>query len=280
MAIKGKSPSGLAAPDGVAAESGSQKVEVVGVNHYYETKESSVHALNNVDLTVEPGEFLCIVGASGCGKTTLLQMVAGFLQPSEGTVSIGGKPIKGPDRSRGVVFQSPTMFPWLNVFQNVAYGPRMAGEHKKSYTERVDYYIDLMGLSDFRQRAPYELSGGMQQRAAIARVLANNPDVILMDEPFGALDAMTRERLQEELLRLWRSTHKSILFITHSVEEAVFLGTRVIVMSPRPGEIILSRKTALDIAGEDGQPSLHVARGNAEFNAIQQEIDDYIHNLR
>ncbi len=262
------------------SETKPHTVEISGVDHYYETRNDRIHALNNVDLTIESGEFCCIVGSSGCGKTTLLQMVAGFLTPTEGTVSIGGQPIKGPHRSRGVVFQSPTMFPWLNVFENVAYGPRMAGEHKKSYTERVDYYIELMGLSDFKKRAPYELSGGMQQRAAIARVLANDPEVILMDEPFGALDAMTRERLQEELLRLWRSTKKSILFITHSVEEAVFLGTRVIVMSPRPGEIILAKNTDLNLAGEDGQPSLHIARRDDQFNAALQEIDDYIHDIR
>ncbi|WP_246136511.1 ABC transporter ATP-binding protein [Leekyejoonella antrihumi] len=254
-------------------------VAVNGVSHWYETKDVRVHALDEVDLRIDPGEFVCIVGASGCGKTTLLQMLAGFLVPTEGEITIGKDPITGPNRARGVVFQRPTLFPWLSVAQNVSFGPRMAGEKKESYSERVDNYLDMMGLSEFRDRAPYELSGGMQQRAAIARVLANDPEVILMDEPFGALDALTRETLQEELLRLWRTTHKSIMFITHSVEEAVFLGTRVVVMSPRPGRIVHQKDVRMDLAGDNGEPSFQVARANVEFNRARQEIDDYIHGL-
>lgn len=261
------------------AGSHAHAVDIRGVNHWYETANDQVHALDGIDLHIEPGEFVCVVGSSGCGKTTLLQMVAGFLKPTQGEISIGEQPVKGPDRSRGVVFQRPTLFPWLSVWENVAFGPKMAKEKKSSYAPRVDEYLEMMGLKDFGKRAPYELSGGMQQRAAIARVLVNDPDVMLMDEPYGALDAMTRERLQEELLRLWRATHKSIMFITHSVEEAVFLGTRVVVMSPRPGRIIVEKDVRFDIAGPDGEPSLLVARADEQFNAARKEIDDAIHDI-
>lgn len=261
------------------AASNAHAVNIAGVNHWYQTASDRVHALDGINLRIDPGEFVCVVGSSGCGKTTLLQMVAGFLQPTDGSIRVGDQIVSGPDRSRGVVFQRPTLFPWLSVWENVAFGPRMAKEKKSSYAPRVDHYLELMGLKEFARRAPYELSGGMQQRAAIARVLVNDPDIILMDEPYGALDAMTRERLQEELLRLWRDTHKSIMFITHSVEEAVFLGTRVVVMSPRPGRIVLEKDVRLNIAGPDGQPSLLKARADEQFNAARQQIDDAIHGV-
>lgn len=260
------------------SESNVRAVNIRGVSHWYETASDHVHALDSIDLEIEPGEFVCVVGASGCGKTTLLQMAAGFLSPTEGEITIGGEPIRGPQRSRGVVFQRPTLFPWLSVWDNVAFGPKMASEKKSSYAPRVAGYLEMMGLKDFGNRATYELSGGMQQRAAIARVLVNDPGIILMDEPFGALDAMTRELLQEELLRLWRDTHKSIMFITHSVEEAVFLGTRVVVMSPRPGTIMIEKDVRLDLNGPDGQPSMLVARNDAQFNAARKEVDDAIHD--
>lgn len=245
------------------------RVAVDHVSHWYETDAENVHALDDIQLLVEPGEFICIVGASGCGKTTLLQMLAGFLTPTQGELSMGSEPITKPDPVRGVVFQQPNLYPWLNVRDNVSFGPRMHKEAKDSYRPRVDRMLELVGLSEFAERAPYELSGGMQQRAAIARALVNEPDVLLMDEPFGALDALTRERLQEELLGIWRQTRKTVFFITHSVEEAVYLGTRVLVMSPRPGRVVLDRDVRLpELENTDPQE----VRASSAFAALREEI--------
>lgn len=246
-----------------------RRVTVNRVSHWYEAKGARVHALQDVNLTVEHGEFVCVVGASGCGKTTLLQMLAGFIQPTEGEVAMGGEPITAPDPVRGVVFQQPNLYPWLSVRQNISFGPRMLGEKKALYAPRVQRFLELVGLTDFGDRAPYELSGGMQQRAAIARALVNDPEIVLMDEPFGALDALTRERLQEELLSIWRQTQKTIFFITHSVEEAVYLGTRVIVMSPRPGRLVLDRDVRLpELEGLSAQE----VRASAAFGHVREEI--------
>lgn len=245
------------------------RVTISGVSHWYGSSTESVHALHDINLTIEPGEFVCVVGASGCGKTTLLQLVAGFNHPTEGTVAIGGQPVTDPDPARGVVFQRPTLYPWLTVRKNVSFGPRMQGEAKASYAPRVQELLDLVGIADFAERPPYELSGGMQQRAAIARALVNDPEIILMDEPFGALDALTRERLQEELLAIWRDTKKTIFFITHSVEEAVYLGTRVVVMSPRPGRIVADRDVRLPGLRGLGGPEVRAA---PEFSQLREEI--------
>jgi ABC-type nitrate/sulfonate/bicarbonate transport system ATPase subunit len=209
-----------------------------GVGHTFDGRAGSVHALGPLDLTIEPGEFVTIVGPSGCGKTTLLQALAGFLIPTDGELLIGGSRISKPDPSRGMVFQQPNLYPWKSVRANVALGPQLRGAGRAERNAIADRYIELVGLTDFADAAPYELSGGMQQRTQIARVLANDPEIMLLDEPFGALDALTRERLQDELHRLWRGSGKTAVFITHSVEEAVYLGTRVLVMSPRPGRII------------------------------------------
>lgn len=248
---------------------GADRVGVDHISHWYETSAENIHALDDVDLTVESGEFVCIVGASGCGKTTLLQMLAGFLAPTQGEITVGGERITQPDPSRGVVFQQPNLYPWLNVRDNVSFGPRMRKESKAEYAPRVDQMLKLVGLDEFAGRAPYELSGGMQQRAAIARALVNEPNVLLMDEPFGALDALTRERLQEELLGIWRQTRKTVFFITHSVEEAVYLGTRVLVMSPRPGRVVLDRDVRVpELADADPQE----IRASSAFAALREEI--------
>ena len=214
-------------------------VEIQGLRHEFAVRNSTVSALARIDLTIEPGQFVCLAGPSGCGKTTLLRLLAGFMSPAEGKITIGGEPVTGPSEERGVVFQQPMLFPWLSVRKNVELGPKLRGVSAAERREQAEHYLSMVGLAGFADRRPYELSGGMQQRCQIARVLTNDPDIVLMDEPFGALDALTRERLQDELLDIWRATGKTILFITHSVDEAVFLGSRVMVMSPRPGKIVL-----------------------------------------
>lgn len=216
-----------------------RSVVIDELRHSYNVRGSLVHALEKTDLVVEPGQFVCLAGPSGCGKTTLLRLLAGFMRPSEGSIRVGEELVTEPAAERGVVFQQPTLFPWLSVRKNVELGPKLRGVSAAERRKEADRYLAMVSLADFADRRPYELSGGMQQRCQIARVLTNDPDIILMDEPFGALDALTRERLQNELLEIWRATGKTILFITHSVDEAVFLGSRVMVMSPRPGRIVL-----------------------------------------
>lgn len=222
-----------------------RSVEIEAVRHYFNVGGSLVQALDRIDITIEPGQFVCLAGPSGCGKTTLLRLIAGFMRPSEGAIRVDGERVTRPAAERGVVFQQPTLFPWLSVRKNVELGPKLRGVTASERRQHADHYLSMVGLADFADRRPYELSGGMQQRAQIARVLTNDPDIVLMDEPFGALDALTRERLQNELLEIWRATGKSILFITHSVDEAVFLGSRVMVMSPRPGRIVLDEPAVL-----------------------------------
>ncbi len=198
---------------------------------------SHVQALQNVNLEVAEGQILSVLGPSGCGKTTLLNILAGFLAPTEGRVILNGHDVRGPDAERGMVFQKGALFEWMSVRENVSFGPRMAGQREAQYGAHVDHLLDVVGLQDFKEKAVYELSGGMQQRVALARCLANEPDVILMDEPLGALDALTREKMQGLVLKLWKETGKTVILITHSVEEALLLGERLIVMAPRPGRI-------------------------------------------
>lgn len=196
-----------------------------------------VEALKNVSLDLKKGELLSILGPSGCGKTTLLNIVAGFLAPSSGQVSLNDKPVSGPSAERGMVFQQGALFEWMNVRKNIAFGPAMKGVSAAQSRQLVDDLLETVGLHGFADKNVYELSGGMQQRVALARCLANDPDVILMDEPLGALDALTREKMQGLILKLWKETGKTIILITHSVEEALLLGERLLVMAPRPGHI-------------------------------------------
>ena len=208
--------------------------------HVSSTKKeenAGTEALHDVSFDVKDGEFVCLLGPSGCGKTTLLRIIAGLETQTSGEITLNGVPITGPDPKRGMVFQQYSLFPWRTVMDNVTFGLEMQGINKAEARKHVEKYIDLVGLEQFKNSYPYELSGGMQQRAAIARALANEPEVLLMDEPFGALDAQTRNILQDELLKIWEQKHVTILFVTHSVDEAVVLSDRIVVMTARPGRI-------------------------------------------
>ena len=246
-------------------------VKFSGLSIEYPSNDGPVLALDAIDLTLEKGDFVCIVGPSGCGKTTLLQSLAGFIKPTAGTVTLTGQPITGPGPDRGVVFQQPALFPWMSVAHNAEFGPMVrsidAGERRR----KVEHYLRLVGLWDFRKRYPYQLSGGMQQRLAIVRALVNDPKILLMDEPFGALDALTREKMQEELHSVWRRTQMTVVFITHSVEEAVYLGTDVVVMSARPGRIVERLKVGFSRASGE-RDSMRAIKASPEFVATREQV--------
>ena len=229
-----------------------------------------VQALKDVSLTLKTGELLSVLGPSGCGKTTLLNIVAGFLAPTSGEINLEGNRVTGPAAERGMVFQQGALFEWMSVRENVGFGPKMKRANKAESNAKVDHLLDVVGLQDFKEKMVYELSGGMQQRVALARCLANDPDVILMDEPLGALDALTREKMQSLVLKLWKETGKTIILITHSVEEALLLGERLIVMAPRPGRIHKEYRLPFAELGVDAD--LREVKKHPEFAERREEI--------
>lgn len=215
----------------------SGTLAVTQLNRTFQTEHGAVEALRGIDLAVEPSEFLCIVGPSGCGKSTLLNLIAGLDRPTSGSIAKAGVQITGPGTDRVVVFQESALFPWLNVIQNVEFGLKIQGIPAAKRRRIAEEHLELVGLSKFRNAYPHELSGGMKQRVAIARGLVLNPDVLLMDEPFAALDAQTRDSLHGELQRIWMQTRKTIIFVTHNVREAACLGDRILLLSPHPGRV-------------------------------------------
>lgn len=244
-------------------------ISIDGVSHIFVGHDDRVNwALRDVDLDIPKGQFTCILGPSGCGKTTLLHMLAGFIEPSVGTISVGGAQVAGPGPERGVVFQEYALFAWMTVHQNIEFGLRVAGIDKAERRHRADDLLAMVGLPHAARRYPHELSGGMRQRVAVARALAPRPELLLMDEPFAAVDAMTRATLQGELLRLWKELDLSIVFITHNIDEAVFLADEIAVMSAHPGSI--SSRHSVDLPHPRD-------RGSPEFAEWYSRIHEALH---
>jgi len=213
-------------------------ISIESVDLSYSGKTGVIKALENITFNIYPGEFICVLGPSGCGKSTLLKIIAGFIKPTAGAIKLDGAEIKGTDWHRGVVFQNPPLYEWYSVRSNIAFGPKMRKVPKAEYEPLVDEYLAKVGLTEFANKKIYELSGGMKQRVSIARALINDPEILLMDEPFGALDALTRESVQDLTRKIWWDTGKTIFFITHDVEEALLLASRIIVLSRHPGKVI------------------------------------------
>ncbi|NLL18927.1 MAG: ABC transporter ATP-binding protein [Clostridia bacterium] len=242
------------------------KLVLQNVGKWFESNRESVEALSDINLEIEENELAVIVGPSGCGKSTLLNIVAGLEQASCGVVRLNGREITAPGADRGMVFQSYTLFPWLTVQQNVEFGLKIKGVHPEERARKARHYIELVGLTGFQDALPKTLSGGMKQRVAIARALANGPEMLLMDEPFGALDAQTRSIMQDLLLSVWEKERTTVLFITHDIDEAVLLADNVYVMSRRPGRI--QAKIKVDIS----RPRDHRLTVSREFTEIKKEI--------
>jgi NitT/TauT family transport system ATP-binding protein len=242
-------------------------IDIVGVNKVFNAGERAVVALKDINLHIPQGQFVCLLGPSGCGKSTLLNAVAGFAPPSSGSITADGKLVTGPGPERGMVFQEYALFPWMTVEKNIAFGLEIQGMAKADIARRVDELLAMLSLGDFRARFPKDLSGGMRQRVAIARVLALDSPIMLMDEPFGALDALTRRNLQDELLRIWAELKKTIIFVTHSIEEAIYLADRIVVMTYRPGTVKRDILVELPRMRDPSAP---------EFNALKRELGQLV----
>lgn len=249
----------------------SLKIDNVSVIYPAADGRPPVAALSEINLQILEGEFVVALGASGCGKSTLLNLIAGFLSPTSGSLVLDGRTVSGPGADRAVVFQKHALLPWLNVIDNVAFGLEIQGIAKQARHKTANEFIQLLGLDGFQNSPVYKLSGGMQQRVGIARALTCDPKVLLMDEPLGALDALTREKAQELILKIWGETRKSVFFITHSVEEALFMGTKLIVMSPRPGRITHVFDLPFSRQFQSGAPARQV-KASPEFIALREKV--------
>ena len=242
-------------------------INVKGVNKVFRTDQREVVALRDINLEIPQGQFVCLLGPSGCGKSTLLNAIAGFSLPSSGEITAAGELVTGPGPERGMVFQEYALFPWMTVEKNIAFGLEIKGMPAEQIRQRVTQLLGMLSLQDFRQRYPKDLSGGMRQRVAIARVLALDSPIMLMDEPFGALDALTRRNLQDELLRIWAELKKTIIFVTHSIEEAIYLADRIVVMTYRPGTVKRDMLVQLPRMRDPAAP---------EFNALKRELGQLV----
>lgn len=245
-------------------------LEVKNLYKQFKTRQGGLVALKDINLHVEEGELVCAVGASGSGKSTLLRLIAGLDTPTAGDILVDGVQVTGPGADRGMVFQSYTLYPWMNVLDNVSFGLELQGISRLERRQRASYYLDVVGLTPFARAFPKELSGGMKQRVAIARALANQPKILLMDEPFGALDVQTKETMQQFLLQVWRRTQTTILMITHDVEEAVFLSQRIYVLSSRPGTV--KQELLLDWPAER---DYHLKR-SSRFQDYREQVMDLL----
>jgi NitT/TauT family transport system ATP-binding protein len=250
-------------------------IRLQGISQVFRSRDGArVAALDDVDLSVASEQFACIVGPSGCGKSTLLRLVAGLIAPTRGTIEVGGRRVDGPREDVGIVFQKPTLFPWASVLENVLMPLKLMGRPTASHRQRAMDLLEMVGLGGFETRLPGELSGGMQQRAAICRALIHDPPILLMDEPFGALDALTREEMTLELLSIWQERRKTIVFVTHSITEAVLLADKVVVMSARPGRIVSDLDVALP------RPRSFAQEGLPEFQAVAASVRASIFSRR
>ena len=267
---RGHDPAPLAAVTPDQSIDGRAEIDVNDLSIVFDARNGQVVAVDRVSFQVSQGEFICLLGPSGCGKSTVLNTIAGFETPFEGKVTVSGHEVTGPGPERGMVFQQPNLFPWKSVRSNIAYGPRMLGKSRQEVARITDSLIEMVGLMRFADAYPHTLSGGMQQRVALARALANRPNVLLMDEPFGALDAQTRVVMQEHLLKLWLQVGATIVFVTHDVDEAIFLADRVLIMSAGPGRIKRDLKITLP------RPRTSAMLLDPAYLAIKQECLDII----
>lgn len=253
----------------------SPLLTIQDVDIHYGTAKNPFVAIHNLDLRIEEREFVCILGPSGCGKSSLLSLLAGFIKPSRGLLTLDGHTISGPDWQRGVVFQNPALYPWLNVEDNIGFGPKMRGIPDLERSLLVRKSLHDVRMDDSAKKYPYELSGGMRQRVAIARAIANKPRILLMDEPLGALDAFTREQMQVLIRNIWSTTHTTIVLVTHDIDEALLLATRILVLSHHPGTIIAQFTPEFTLRIQE--ESHEFVRHTADYIAMRRNIDQLIH---